>query len=59
MGSRSCANRSKMVSHTYNLPHPLDLAALTALAERMMTGREEQSPRCTVTAMRTAHGSGQ
>jgi predicted ATPase with chaperone activity len=31
---RCCASRSRKVSHTYNLPHVLNLTALVALATR-------------------------
>jgi hypothetical protein len=40
MSLRSCANRSRRVLQEYNLPHVLDLAALTALAGLVMRIQE-------------------
>jgi hypothetical protein len=39
MSSRSCANRSMMVSYTYNFAGVLDLNALAALAVSVMPAR--------------------
>jgi hypothetical protein len=36
MSSRSCGNRSRIVSQEYDLPHVIDLAALTVLAARVL-----------------------
>ena len=36
MSLRSCGNRSRTVSHRYNLPGVLDLFVLAAIAARIM-----------------------
>jgi hypothetical protein len=45
MSSRSCANRLRRVSHTYNLPHVLDLNAFAGLAIWLMAVRDSSEAR--------------